>query len=315
MAIPMICGFEPVPQAAVQAFVVPVIQTTMPQSEQQYAMYPNGAMWGTAYCMQPGYYEGGMDSAHDQGVWFPSSGAKSMHEGSMNYNGYRGTTRDSPTRKRGQTKALRPAMPANSDRACPPAEEPDAKDVTIVLSNLPKALCTESGFGVALEAAKVQDEVRLFSVEQCGDNGEAVVILRSEAAALNAMKHFRGLKCGKADGITARYSKEAGNKLLRSKEPKETQDEKQQQKRDETTSKKDAGLSHSPKSRAKLAQRESEPTSTVVPLVLTKMNLKMRWADYEFDRDSDYEDDAQSTAAGPIPSASDLTEPSNPDDL
>jgi hypothetical protein len=140
----------------------------------------------------------------------------------------------------------------------------------------------------------------LFAVEKTSNGIEAVVILKSEAAAQIVMKHFQGVSCGRTTGgVTVRYCAERGNKLL---SPKEDRDDK---KLEETVSSAEKTPVSTPKSAPKKTpnstpkKAENSPSSTPKSgLVLTRSNLKMRWADYEDDCASDYEEDSQSTNAG-----------------
>jgi hypothetical protein len=207
------------------------------------------------------------------------------------------TFRGSPRKPRKPAMAPAASWKNNIGKLSTGTEEDD-KDVTVVIGNLPKLLCSDKGLEVALDAAQVLPLVRLFAVEQIEDSGEATVILKGEEAALIVIKHFRGLSCGKptrwSRGITTRYSAEAGRKLRLIKEG--------QQDTEETKPEKETATALS-ESKAKV-----EPASNVVPLVLTRTNLKMRWADVEDDRDSDYEEegDTNSTVASTVTGAKDF---------
>lgn len=262
----MISGYESAPQAAMQTFLVPVVPTAV------YALSPATCHMWAAYSLQQGGYPTNTD--HNA----------------------RGNHWNSKTRKRGQTDS----------GATPYFKEPEDQNVTVVLSNLPKVLCSEKGFEVALDASGMKEAVRVFAIEQTNTGIEAVVILKSEMAAQIIMKHFKGVSCGKSSGgVTARYCAERGKKLLPSKVSKEDQVETKSQ---ETASHGD----ESPSAFTKSTQSEANTTSS---LVLTRINLKMRpWADYEDDHDSDCEDDSQSTTAGAVRSSSDDTESVNFDE-
>jgi hypothetical protein len=352
--VPMICGFEPVPQAAVQNFVVPEVTKKSTHYEQPYAMYQPGS----GYNMSQGYYmipARGAISGMNRGAAYPSG-----WDQQYNYNGRQQNPKFGRTKRKPRITAASPAASFwNTPVGNPGMEDPVDKDVTVVIGNLPKMLCSDKGFEVALDVAQVLPLVRLFAVEQIGDSGEAVVISKGEDAALIVMKHFQGLSCGKASGgsrgITTRYSAEAGRKLLLSKAEKqdETKSEtakqaaeelkpetetatalvenKKKDKQDtkETKFETEKQDTEEAKSETETATaiventEEVEPASIVVPLVLTRTNLKMRWVDFEDDCDSDYEkeEDTRSTVASTVTGLvagavdTDGTESSNPEDL
>jgi hypothetical protein len=292
VAVAMIYGFEPVPQATTQTFVVPAVPNTTNYEELCVAYPANDDTWRNFHTQATGCYP--MDGAYSGGYYAMNPAFNRGTYMTPAYNGRAKYHNDS-------SRCAPRGMHRNSKTGAPPSfQEPEDKNVTIVLSNLPQMLCSENGFEVALDATRMKDSVRLFAVEKTSNGIEAVVILKSEAAAQTVMKHFRGVSCGRTTGgVTARYCAERGNKLLL---PKEDREDKESE---ETV----PSAENSPSSTPKSAPKKTSG------LVLTRSNLKMRWADYEDDCDSDYEEDAQSTIAGAVRSCSEGTDLSNPDEL
>jgi hypothetical protein len=254
--------------------------------------------WGTSYNMPHGYAPG---------MWRTESGGAFQPVWDRRHFNYK--------------NSKFPRNPAPAPAASPwkrtvgnsGMEDIDDKDVTVVIGNLPKLLCSDKYFEVALDSAQVLPFVRLFAVKEIEDSGEATVILKGERAAVTVIEHFRGLSCGKPSrgsrGITTRYSSEAGRKLMLSKAEKQDTEEKKSEKETATA----------------LVKRKAkvEPANNVVPLVLTRTNLKKRWADVEDDSESDLEEEEDtrstvaSTVAGVVPSSVDPDgmESSNPDEF
>lgn len=310
MAVAIIYGFEPVPQATTQMFVVPAVSNTTKYDE-LCAGYPaNDDMWCNFHTQATGCYP--MDEAYNGGYY-------AMNPAFNGGGTYMAPAYNRRPKYQNDTSRCAPrGMHQKSKTGVLPSfQEDEDKNVTIVLSNLPQMLCSENGFEVALDATRMKDSVRLFAVEKTSNGIEAVVILKSEAAAQTVMKHFRGVSCGRTTGgVTARYCAERGNKLL---SPKEDRDDKKSEDTVSSAEKSPGStLKSTPKKSPSSTPKSAENSPSSTPksgLALTKSNLKMRWADYEDDCDSDYEDDAQSTIAGAVRSCSEGTESSNPDEL
>jgi hypothetical protein len=316
MAVPVIFAFGPAPRAAMQTFAVP---TTNAYYEHPCVVYPtcgnNRLVYDMQHVCHPGAANQGgyhTDFTHSGGFQrsptFDAGRAGFQNHG----DGFFYQTSKTPKRRKNPMALV---------SASPVFNEPEDKHVTVVLSNLPRLLCSENGFEAALEGTLIKDAVRLFAVERTKKGIEAVVILKTETAAQTLMKHFRSMSCGRFGAVTARYCDDRGKKLMASKAPKEDMAETKSDElvspaetssnedKSETRSDELASLAES-SSNSKGTCAESK-TNITLPLVLTQTSLKMRWADYEDDRDSDYEDDAQSTNAGVFPSSSESAESIN----
>lgn len=323
MAVPAIFAFGPEPVVAMQTFVVPAMPTTNAHYEHPCAVYPtcgdNRLVYGMQHVCHPGAANQGgyyTDFTHSGGVQ-RSTTFDAGRAGFQNHGDGFFYQASKTSKRRKNPMALASASPLFN--------EPEDKHVTVVFSNLPRMLCSENGFEAALEGTLVKDAVRLFAVERTKKGIEAVVILKTETAAQTLMQHFRSMSCGRFGAVTARYCDDRGKKLLASKAPKEDMAETKSDElgspaesssnEDMAETKSDELVSPEERSSNSKGTSAESKINITLPLLLTQTSPKMRWADYEDDRDSDYEGDAQSTNAGAFPSSSESAESINFDEF
>lgn len=90
--------------------------------------------------------------------------------------------------------------------------------VTILVSNLPKSLCTRKCFEAVVEAAGLDKVIHAFEV--LGDNAEAVLGVAGETGAQRCIKYFNGLKWAKStQPVSARYCAKARKYLEKEENP------------------------------------------------------------------------------------------------
>lgn len=129
--------------------------------------------------------------------------------------------------------------------------------VTVVLGNLPKMLRSQKCFVAALEQARLDGVVTFEVSDGSGnDGGEAVIILASETAAQQCVRHFQGMKWGKSRPIIARYCAAAGRRLLERRDSAQhgDQDEQESCDRDQDESCRLQASKHIAKLRKKLRE-------------------------------------------------------------
>lgn len=184
------------------------------------------------------------------------------------------------------------------------------RPVRVLLSNLPPLLRARGFLEVAVEQARLEQDVAGLEIGAAAA-GEAVVVLTSEAAGQRCIRHFHGLRWAKSDKpISARYTSSA-KKDQAAEEPARRQREDQP-----SGGARAAGLeapaakeaaARVPNSMARSwAGYTREEHLQVRGLVMSPCLGKQRWAD--IDSDTEFDDDWQSTFAGTCDGASSIGE-------
>jgi len=260
MAAPAVIGFEEVPQGEPQQVFVPCF-VPMPVAFVQPSAMHDMNEWGTQ-----GYY---------------------------GYNGYSMSPQTRP-RKAGARKGMRSHMwdgradslyglngssapsqlsaETNSQKS-DSGLGPDA--VIVLLSNLPKQLCTRKCMEAVIEASKLDQVVLKFEV--LTDKAEAVLGADGEFGAQRVIKYFHGLQWAKStQPVVARYCAKA-RMYLENEEHIEKDVTKEV-------------LNHLVQTTPRKTKPFEEPPSPLTP-------GGRRWVDYDSDDDLE-EDDGRSTFAG-----------------
>jgi len=207
MQVPMIASIQPSSEPPIQHVVVPMIAVPA---------------WSAN-----AYYQAPVSTANYQGapvgnsIWMPPV----TRCGDPWQQGHNTVASDDGGRKSNEG-AGRYASGWSDDAA---SAHVDAH-VTVVLGNLPKMLCSQQCFVAALEQARLDDVVTFEVSDGSGnDGGEAVIILASETAAQQCVRHFQGMKWGKSRPITARYCAAAGRRLLERRNSAQHSDQYEQE--------------------------------------------------------------------------------------
>lgn len=301
-AVPVIASIEQVGQGPLPYMIVPVMDG---QFAEPCVMYQPYGEYGDVWC-SPYQYSG----------WYDSS------------NGSRSPVRNKRTSRNSASGATSGAGGRGSYGypESPKTKALTDQDVSVVLSGLPKMLCSEACLKAMFEQANIEDGVKSFTVHQDAKamNGEAVVICKNKTVAQMMITHFEGLRCGQ--NITARYLDGAEEPIPEPPVNTNAMPAKKDTWRasrystvgNDVVRKRRANSEAEPVKKDGSEQAPSpagSPSFKHVPSALTRTSLKQCWADMNDDSDDD-SDETQSTNAGPVRSFSDAMESSsNPEEI